>query len=45
MGLPFWTQIENGLNKHNYEPVYPNIKPLLRRNKIKKIFNVNKHHR
>lgn len=43
MGLPLWTQIEKGLNKHNYEPVYP--KPLLRRNKIKKIFNVNKHRR
>lgn len=45
MGLSFFTQIEKGLNKHTFEPVYPYTKALYRKHKIKKIFNVDKHSR
>lgn len=44
MGASFFTQIEQGLNKHTFDPV-PYTKALNRKHKIKKIFNVDKHNR
>lgn len=43
MGLPVFRNIK--LENTNWEPVYPNIHPSIRKYKIKRMFNVDKHSR